>query len=450
MQKDIVFSEKDKNVKLSKINLEEDDNVILINYSVDEDVCSTIEICKDVIHATNTSLTVSESLIILECVKEKSEHVNVNSEGAVSIKEGHKYKMVNICNKSNEMLESMEVTNNEAKENPRGLNGSVSSPVETNTLNTNVKESMPEIKEFKNKGHGKWCEHIIYVSNDDEIETLNSSVESVETNTLNTNVKESMPEIKELKNKDHGKWCEHIIYVSNDDEIETLNSSVESVSMNGKRESFILKTKEIEIDMNCDKASENCIDHGRCKSSPANVTKENDLLDRGDIATMSNYKIAQLNVNGWNKNNSKLREKIILAAEADFISLNETHLKHNECISIKGYNWVGANRIMQNRRAVRAFGGVGLLYKEEIGRDFTVRILDKSIDGFLSVLFCHRKADTKLVINVCYLPPDNSVWGRDSTTFLTHIVGELYRQEEVDLSICIMILLKKWMKFLRE
>ena len=60
--------------------------MILIIYSEEKDVCSTIEICKDVIHATNASLTVSESLIILECVKEKSEHVNVNSKEQYPLK----------------------------------------------------------------------------------------------------------------------------------------------------------------------------------------------------------------------------------------------------------------------------------------------------------------------------------------------------------------------------
>ena len=39
--------------------------------------------------------------------------------------------MVNICYKSNEILESMEVRNNEANEDPKGLNGSVSTPVES-------------------------------------------------------------------------------------------------------------------------------------------------------------------------------------------------------------------------------------------------------------------------------------------------------------------------------
>ena len=64
------------------------------------------------------------------------------------------------------------------------------------------------------------------------------------------------------------------------------------------------------------------------------------------------------------------------------------------------------------------FGGIGLFYKSYITQDFNIKIFDRSIDLILSVLFTHWKSDFKLTINVCYLPPENSRWGRDVPVFL--------------------------------
>ena len=58
-------------------------------------------------------------------------------------------------------------------------------------------------------------------------------------------------------------------------------------------------------------------------------------------------------------------------------------------------------------------------------------------NGFLSVMFTHRHTDLSFVINVCYLPPDNSVWGRDATVFFSHILGEIYKYSDVDVYICV-------------
>jgi exonuclease III len=150
---------------------------------------------------------------------------------------------------------------------------------------------------------------------------------------------------------------------------------------------------------------------------------------------MFKYKIAQLNLNGWNANNGVLREKILLQSDADFITVNETHLKGNECPALQGYQWIGFNRKLQHKNAVRAFGGVGLFVKQAISEDFSIKVIDKSYDGILATEFVQKQSGFKMVFITCYLPPEHSKWGRDSTSFFGHITNEIYKYEEVDLII---------------
>jgi len=139
--------------------------------------------------------------------------------------------------------------------------------------------------------------------------------------------------------------------------------------------------------------------------------------------SMFKYKMAHLNVNGWTKQNKSLRLKMIEHSNADFICINETHLKANDYIEVAGYNWIGFNRPVQHMRLNRSFGGIGLLYKISIANEFHVEIKDKSIDGFLSVLFKHNLSEFKMIVGACYLPPENGRWGNNSTEYFAHITG---------------------------
>ena len=75
------------------------------------------------------------------------------------------------------------------------------------------------------------------------------------------------------------------------------------------------------------------------------------------------YKFIHLNINGWTSRNSKLRQKILLSCDADFVSINETHERYEGLISLPGYVWFGAKRIKQHMKSVRAFGGVGMFVR---------------------------------------------------------------------------------------
>ena len=70
---------------------------------------------------------------------------------------------------------------------------------------------------------------------------------------------------------------------------------------------------------------------------------------REDIMSI---KLSHLNVNGWTQNNAMLRKNLLKHSKADFICVNETHLKKDDIISLPGYQWVGYNRTMQHVRAV--------------------------------------------------------------------------------------------------
>ena len=77
--------------------------------------------------------------------------------------------------------------------------------------------------------------------------------------------------------------------------------------------------------------------------------------------------------------------------------------------------------------------GYWFFYKESLSDEFETKVLDSTYEGVLSVQFSHRVSKHKTVINICYLPPENSKWGRNCTDFFAHLTNELYRTADVDL-----------------
>jgi len=53
-------------------------------------------------------------------------------------------------------------------------------------------------------------------------------------------------------------------------------------------------------------------------------------------------------------------------------------------------------------------------------------VLDKSKDGIMAVKFTHKESLYTFVIINAYLPPDNSVWGRDATGFMSYVLSLVY------------------------
>ena len=65
-------------------------------------------------------------------------------------------------------------------------------------------------------------------------------------------------------------------------------------------------------------------------------------------------------------------------------------------------------------------------------RTFKVSVIDSSAEGILGVLFTHKFSDYKSIVFSCYLPPEDSPWGRDSATFYGQLLAQIYFHNYVD------------------
>ncbi len=146
-------------------------------------------------------------------------------------------------------------------------------------------------------------------------------------------------------------------------------------------------------------------------------------------------KLVHLNCNGWTAENRLLRENILNAMLPDIICLNETHLRKNEMIYLREYQWIGFNRKYQKRNATRVGGGVGIFVKQCVAKEFTIKIMDRSFDGILVVELKHKMSDLSIILITCYLPPENSKYGKNAQGFFDHIVNEVYKYGDSDLCI---------------
>ncbi|XP_060597076.1 uncharacterized protein LOC132750994 isoform X1 [Ruditapes philippinarum] len=143
-------------------------------------------------------------------------------------------------------------------------------------------------------------------------------------------------------------------------------------------------------------------------------------------------KIAHLNVSGWTENNNDLRCAIIKSIDADIFSICETHLTREKVINVDGYVWFGNNRKNIHVNAVRGSGGVGILVKARLFKVFEISIIESSFEGIIALQFkCKHTNYCSMVISA-YLPPENSVWGRDAQTFFAHILSIIYLNSEYD------------------
>ena len=84
-------------------------------------------------------------------------------------------------------------------------------------------------------------------------------------------------------------------------------------------------------------------------------------------------KIASWNVCGWaNGLGGNFRESVIRALDLDIICLCETFLVGDEGINIEGFRWIGNNRKILSRRALRGSGGVGVLIRNLLAEDYSI------------------------------------------------------------------------------
>ena len=130
--------------------------------------------------------------------------------------------------------------------------------------------------------------------------------------------------------------------------------------------------------------------------------------------------------------NAELRIELIKQVDADIVSINETHLKDNDVVQMDIYVWRGYNRGYIHRNASKVSGGVGLLIKQWIFEEFVYEALDMSCEEILCSKFTSKHSDYNFLVFSCYLPPENSVWGRDLESFFAHILGDIYSNSDCD------------------
>lgn len=125
---------------------------------------------------------------------------------------------------------------------------------------------------------------------------------------------------------------------------------------------------------------------------------------------------------------------LLKSVNADIISVVETHLGKNEKLDLKehGYEWFGHNRYATHINAPTPSGGVGFLVKQCVLKSFHLNILDRSYDGILGLELRHRETEIRVAVFTCYLPPENSPWGRDADTFFSHILTQIYLNYDMD------------------
>ena len=145
------------------------------------------------------------------------------------------------------------------------------------------------------------------------------------------------------------------------------------------------------------------------------------------------------NVNGWTNRNSALREQIIIKLSIDIVCVCETHFSNDNKVDIHNldhYTWFTWNRQSIHVNAVSASGGVAILVKNELFKEFNIDVVDKCFEGILGIQLSHKCTEFKITVICCYLPPQNSPWGRDSISFFAHIAQLLYAHDTDLFFIC--------------
>ena len=62
---------------------------------------------------------------------------------------------------------------------------------------------------------------------------------------------------------------------------------------------------------------------------------------------------------------------------------------------------------------------------------YTVEICDKTVDELLVIMLENTYTTHKIMIMTCYIPPENSIYGRDSSVQLDQLehIAKIYSQE---------------------
>ena len=57
---------------------------------------------------------------------------------------------------------------------------------------------------------------------------------------------------------------------------------------------------------------------------------------------------------------------------------------------------------------------------------FNICVIDKLIDGLLGLELKYLYSNSRFILYACYLPPENSNWGRDPESYFAHLLSQIY------------------------
>ncbi len=64
--------------------------------------------------------------------------------------------------------------------------------------------------------------------------------------------------------------------------------------------------------------------------------------------------------------------------------------------------------------------------------NYIIEGIDKCYDGIQAISFTHKISRYKFAIINCYLPPSNSIYGRNATSFMAHLLSIIYKIAKYD------------------
>ena len=145
------------------------------------------------------------------------------------------------------------------------------------------------------------------------------------------------------------------------------------------------------------------------------------------------------NVRGWSltdNENDYFRQSVTEYTNFDILALCETFLRDNDEISVDGYKFIGHNRTNIHKNARRGSGGIGVLIKWSLLKEFDYS-LDSTEEDFLWVKLKHKLSGFKLNLCVCYLPPANSSRPVDPEAVFTNLLKTVYEyQNDGNIVLC--------------
>ena len=132
---------------------------------------------------------------------------------------------------------------------------------------------------------------------------------------------------------------------------------------------------------------------------------------------------------------TELKVHLIKHLNFDIIALCETFLTEDNIIDIDNYSWFGNNRLNIDKHATRGSGGVGMLVKNEICKNYHIRKLDASFEGILWLKFVDKKDKNRdcedLLLCVCYCPPSKSSRGNITQSY-DYLLTSVYMYYDSD------------------